>query len=359
MIAIRFMRYYEILSALDAIARHRTHGSQASFRQISYRVYVERRIVQRFRAIELYAACFRIVAKQYIDIVKNLDMITDKADWLNKHASLPGLLKAGNRILHCGTKPFATRHALALKRELPRTDLGDTPGNQLRRLASLRFVGITFGNGTLGDTVCGKNHRQRRSMPLAGRFPSLTQSLGECVDQQGVIVPLLHEVNGEWRASAKQHLLVETYASAGIVRSQADRHRLLHPVVCHLLQSIGDEGMPFAHAHICRDPQLACNPVRLPQCQTRQGRNSDLCITVLNFLYHSVRHRTSARNVLQKCGDVLDFVGTSVRNQQDSPLAHDFLAVAAAAVKSCTNCARFFTLSTGVCGRMPCPRLKM
>ena len=33
------------------------------------------------------------LAKQYIDIVKNLDMIADKTDWLNKHAGLAGLLE--------------------------------------------------------------------------------------------------------------------------------------------------------------------------------------------------------------------------------------------------------------------------
>src|ERR1700684_2802566 len=70
------------------------------------------------------------------------------------------------------------------------------------------------------------------------------------------------------------------------------------------------------------------------------------------------RERTPARNVLEEFGNVLDAVGTAMRDEQHGRL-HRAAPDTAAALKSCTNLARSFTFSTGVCGRMPWPRLKM
>src|SRR5271157_4227353 len=81
---------------------------------------------------------------------------------------------------------------------------------------------------------------------------------------------------------------------------------------------------------------------------------------MLYLAHNRLRHRTPARNVLQKLGNVFDPLRTAVGDQQHGFFAHCVLAeVAAVALNSCTNCARFFTLSTGVWGRMPWPRLKM
>src|SRR6516225_6125370 len=81
---------------------------------------------------------------------------------------------------------------------------------------------------------------------------------------------------------------------------------------------------------------------------------------MLNLAHHSLGHRPSTGDVLQKFRNVLHVLGAAMGDEQHRCPAHCVL-VAGAAVEenSCTNCARFLTLSTGVCGRMPCPRLKM
>src|SRR5271165_5435903 len=80
---------------------------------------------------------------------------------------------------------------------------------------------------------------------------------------------------------------------------------------------------------------------------------------MLHLAHHRFRHRTPARNVLQERGDVLYPLRAAVRDQENYRLAHDFLVLVGDVLNSCTKSARFFTLSTGVSGKMPCPRLKM
>src|SRR5271166_327194 len=80
---------------------------------------------------------------------------------------------------------------------------------------------------------------------------------------------------------------------------------------------------------------------------------------MLHLAHHRLSHGTPARNVLQKFGNVLDPLGAAVRDQQNCGLAHDILVAFADVLNSCTKSARFLTLSTGVSGKMPCPRLKM
>ena len=82
----------------------------------------------------------------------------------------PARSQAGDRVLHCGTQPFAARHALALKGELPGADLRNLRRDQRRRLARLRLVGIAFGDGSLRHAVRGEQHRQRRPCCCAGAF---------------------------------------------------------------------------------------------------------------------------------------------------------------------------------------------
>ena len=69
-----------------------------------------------------------------------------------------------------------------------------------------------------------------------------------------------------------------------------------------------------------------------------QRRAADQRVAVLHFAHHCLRHRTSARDVLQELGNVLDALGAAVRDQQNSLLAHGVLAeVAAVELNSCTN----------------------
>src|SRR6516164_8821578 len=79
---------------------------------------------------------------------------------------------------------------------------------------------------------------------------------------------------------------------------------------------------------------------------------------MLDLLYDGLGHRPPTRNVLQELRNVFYPFRAAVRNQQNCSLAHYDLAAMADVLNSCTNSARFFTLSTGVCGRIPCPRLK-
>src|SRR5215469_10185270 len=143
------------------------------------------------------------------------------------------------------------------------------------------------------------------------------------------------------------------------MRREADSNGLLNSIVRHFAQRVGKEWMPVAHSNVGGDSELARYPVRLRLSNPRQRRTADQRISMLNLAYHIVRHRPAARNVLQKFRDVLYALRAAMGDQQHRLPAHDFLAEVADAANSCTNCARFFTLSTGVFGRMPWPRLKM
>ena len=76
-------------------------------------------------------------------------------------------------------------------------------------------------------TLCAVNKTgKQRAVLLAGARPAGAQLLGKRFDQQGMVVPLLDEIDGKRRFGSEQYLFVESNAGARIVRRQADRDRL-------------------------------------------------------------------------------------------------------------------------------------
>src|SRR5271166_793631 len=117
--------------------------------------------------------------------------------------------------------------------------------------------------------------------------------------------------------------------------------------------------MPVPHPHVHWHAQFASHALRLQTRDPGQGRASNQRIAMLHLAYHRLSHRPPARDVLQELGNVVDPLGAAVRDQQNGRFTHHFLAAVADELNSCTKSARLFTLSTGVSGKMPWPRLKM
>src|SRR5664279_2898081 len=173
-------------------------------------------------------------------------------------------------------------------------------------------------------------------------------------------MPLLDKIDGERRVVPEQYLLVKSDASPGVVRSKANCDHACNAVGSHLLQRVRDKRMPVAHANINRKPQLARYPIGLLAGNPGQRRAANQRVAMLHLAHYGLRHGPAARDVQQELGNVLHPLRTAVSDEQHCRLAHSILAgLAAVKLNSCTNCARSFTLVTGVCGKMPWPRLKM
>src|ERR1019366_1967041 len=175
-----------------------------------------------------------------------------------------------------------------------------------------------------------------------------------------MIVPLLDKIDGERRLVSEQNLLVKSNAGPGIMGGKADGDHARNAIRSHLLQRVGDKRAPVAHANVNRKVQLARHCVGLLARDPGQGRAANQRVAMLHLAHHRFRHGPAARDVLQELGNVLHLLRTAVSDEQHRRLAHSLLAgLAAVKPNSCTNCARSFTLETGVCGKMPWPRLKM
>src|ERR1035441_8278427 len=142
--------------------------------------------------------------------------------------------------------------------------------------------------------------------------------------------------------------------------SKTDGDHAYNAVGSHLLQRVRDKRVPVAHADVNRKPQLAGYTLRLLARNSGQGPAANQRVAMLHLAHHRLRHGPAARDVLQELGNVLHPLRTAVSDEQHCRLAHSALAgLAAVRLNSCTNCAKSFTLETGVCGKMPWPRLKM
>ena len=75
--------------------------------------------------------------------------------------------------------------------------------DQLGGFFGLAFVGIAFRDRALGDAVRGEDHGEFRSVFGAGFFPAGAQFFGEGFGEQGLIVPLLDEVQRERKISRR------------------------------------------------------------------------------------------------------------------------------------------------------------
>src|SRR5947209_11174946 len=115
--------------------------------------------------------------------------------------------------------------------------------------------------------------------------------------------------------------------------------------------------MPFPHSHVDSLVDPACQRLRLAMRDLGEWRMADQRVTPPDLGYNRFWQRTSAGHITKKIGNTGVGVRRAVREQKDCRF-HRTLP-AAFAVYSCTNSRSAITFSTGVPGRIPCPRLKI
>src|SRR5664279_895911 len=193
---------------------NRGGAAEPATHQIGDSPYEQWRIVQRLGPVELHAAFAGKLPEEDINVEQDLHMIADEADGLHENTRLTRLPQTHDGLFDGGTEPFAARHSLALESEAPRANFGDLRGNQRRRLAGLRLVGIALGNGTQGNAMGREQHGQLRSVLRASFRPASAQLLGKSCNQHRTIVPLFDKIDGERRLVPEQYLFVKSDACA-------------------------------------------------------------------------------------------------------------------------------------------------
>src|SRR6202020_2012807 len=122
--------------------------------------------------------------------------------------------------------------------------------------AGLGLVGIAFRDGAGWNAVSSEQDRNFASLLGAGFAPVRAQLLGECLNQQRIVMPLLDKINGKRGILSKQRLLIRSDTSARIMRREANCNRVSYTVGCHTLQGIPYVRMPIAHANVNRNSKL-------------------------------------------------------------------------------------------------------
>ena len=111
-------------------------------------------------------------------------------------------------------------------------------------------------------------------MLSTGFVPAIAQLLGKGLDHQGWSCHSSTK-STENGTLFPQHLLVKPDAGPRVMRCKADCNGTLDAISGHLLQSVGDEGMPVAHADVNRDAQLARYSIRLLTSDAGERRAAD------------------------------------------------------------------------------------
>ncbi len=151
----------------------------------------------------------------------------------------PASCSLSNRVLHCGTQPFAARHALALEGEAAmRRSREPAPRPALRSRASASRKDRLLQSCACG-TLCAVNSTgSGEPCSRAGLVQPAAQLFGESLDQQRMVVPLFHEVDGKRRARARtepacraQHWSANC-AAPGRSRPPAQRRRRPSAAAC-------------------------------------------------------------------------------------------------------------------------------
>src|SRR5579871_1260382 len=159
-----------------------------------------------------------------------------------------------------------------------------------------------------------------------------------------------------------QSALIQTDARGRVLRRKTDRQHLLYASYGHLTHRIRNERLPIAHAHVNRQAQLFLHGLRLRHGKLGKRGFADSHITVANLFHHHLWNQPSPGDVPHEFWNVRGRVGTAMSKKQNgsSLLTHCTAPVAESlALSSLTKSTRARTFSTGVSGRIPCPRLKM
>jgi hypothetical protein len=107
----------------------------------------------------------------------------------------PFCFRGDDRVLNGGPEPSSARHALTLEGEGP-VSLSQPrlARDQCGSFPCLSFVRITLRDGLLRDAVRGKDYWDIGSHFAGCSFSSGEQFLREGLNQQGMVMPGVHEV---------------------------------------------------------------------------------------------------------------------------------------------------------------------
>src|SRR5579872_399404 len=178
-----------------------------------------------------------------------------------------------------------------------------------------------------------------------------------------MIVPLLNKPDGDFRLHlCEQRPFVQSHAGGGVLWRQTDGQYLLNSSVDDLTYSFGNKRFPVAHTHVHREAEFALHGLSLAQCDLSQWRLANQRIAMPYLFHRRVWNGPPAGDVLEELGDLRGRIRAAMRKEQNCCfVGHHRTApvVEYLALNSLTKFTRARTFSTGVSGRIPCPRLKM
>src|SRR5262249_39848249 len=155
-------------------------------------------------------------------------------------------------------------------------------GDELRRLTALSLVWIAGDDGPRRHAVRSEDHRNASVVFAGDPLRRFSQSLGECGDQSGMIVPRLYEIQLE--RLLHHRAAVESHAGSGILWRQAQDRGVPDTVSPHQRYDVRNEWLPVAHAQVHAPLYGLLQRRRLPVGDFGKRRLADLRVAVLDFL---------------------------------------------------------------------------
>ena len=105
---------------------------------------------------------------------------------------------------------------------------------------------------------------------------------------------------------------VEADAGTGVLRGETDRGGRGYSVGAHLLNDIGDVGLPVAHADVNEDADFFGEQLALLQGQFSERALANQRVTMPYLFDDVVRHGPAADDVAEVGGDVVESLGSAV-----------------------------------------------
>src|SRR6266567_1307202 len=133
-------------------------GPQSRVHDLGEREDQEWRGVQRLCPRHAQVFFFGKPLEDDVNVVEDLDVITEKTNRLDENSGIPAALEIKNRCFDGRAQPCASGHSLALKSEPPVQSFEPSRGcDQFGSLTSLALIRIAFQDSALRNAVCGED----------------------------------------------------------------------------------------------------------------------------------------------------------------------------------------------------------
>jgi len=312
----------------------------------------QRGAVEAFGAEEAEAEGARALGEGDVDVVEDLDVVTEEADGLEDECGVAFGADGGEGVFDGGADPGAPGDALALEGEEPFLKMGELARgggeDEGGGAPGLDGVGVGGGVGFAGldgaawDGVGGEEDGEGFGSRVgAGAGVSVDEALGEGFYEGGFIGPGFDEGEG-WPGGGGtlrgfgfdgcgEGAAVEAGAGAGVLRGETDGEDAGDAVGAHLADDGGDEGMPVTHGHVDAQGMAGGSEGRFEQMGLGEGpagegwglgcgglAEADLGVAVLEFGDDRGRERAAAGDFGQVLGHLAEDVGSAVGEEEDS-----------------------------------------